>query len=258
MELKIKSQFDKKIKNRLNEINQKLIESLSLQNSAPLNAIAKVQKELNTLKIPKFNLDSNELTQATENAVLLVAQQGWYLDYNMHVQWIWKLEKDLLSNKIAKVDQTLINYFEDNLDDIENTVISLSPTRAHIFKEAFKAHRREQYDLSIPVFLAQADGIAKDFSGHNFFLKSDKKPKTAIYVEKQKSDTLSFAFLAPLTKSTTISASERERNSDEDYLNRHMILHGESKDYGSKINSLKVISLVNYISMALSSINGET
>ena len=42
-------------------------------------------------------------------------------------------------------------------------------------------------------------------------------------------------------------ASEYRRGDDFCGLNRHMVLHGESIDYGTKKNSLKTISLINYV-----------
>jgi hypothetical protein len=56
------------------------------------------------------------------------------------------------------------------------------------------------------------------------------------------------AILSPLAETLPINASENERPRNFNGLNRHMVLHGESLDYGSKVNSLKAISLVNYVS----------
>ena len=60
------------------------------------------------------------------------------------------------------------------------------------------------------------------------------------------------SLLSPLTETLPINASEYERQEDFEGLNRHIIMHGESLDYGTEVNGLKAISLINYISQVLS------
>ncbi len=54
-----------------------------------------------------------------------------------------------------------------------------SPTRAHLLKAAFSAHRRGEFALSVPVFLAQADGICSELIGVSLYTRRDGKPKLA-------------------------------------------------------------------------------
>lgn len=82
-------------------------------------------------------------------------------------------------------------------------------------------------------------------------MKKDKKPRTALYVEQIASETYRAALLSPLAQSLPISASEKERRADFSGLNRHTVLHGESVDYGTKENSLRAISLINYVAHVL-------
>jgi len=71
---------------------------------------------------------------------------------------------------------------------------------------------------------------------------------TPPFVEQVASDSYRAALLSPLAQTLPIGASEHERKEGFNELNRHMVLHGESLEYGSKTNSLKAISLVNYAS----------
>jgi hypothetical protein len=114
-------------------------------------------------------------------------------------------------------------------------------------KPAFNAHRREEYVLSIPIFLAQTDGICKEMAGYYLFIKSLHRPSTAKYVDQMIGDTFEAALLSPLTVTLPISASEKERQVGNEALKRHTVLHGESLDYGTKVNSLKAVSLINYV-----------
>lgn len=101
------------------------------------------------------------------------------------------------------------------------------------------------------MLLAQADGICKEMLNEYLFLKHKKKPRTAIYVEQVASNTFRAAILSPLAQTLPIGASEHERDKGFSELNRHMVLHGESLDYGTKTNSLKAISLINYVAHVL-------
>lgn len=88
-------------------------------------------------------------------------------------------------------------------------------------------------------------------------MKQNRKPRTAIYVEQIAVDTFRAVLLSPLAHSLPIGASEKERGAGFNELNRHMVLHGESLDYGTKTNSLKAISLINYVSHVLNSDDNE-
>lgn len=145
------------------------------------------------------------------------------------------------------VENALVDYFEGRVDEIEESIVKIFPHRAHLIRAAFNAHRREEYELSIPVLLAQTDGICKDATNQYFFIKKDKKPQTAIYVEQIVADTFRASLLSPLAQALPIAASEKERSIGSVALNRHAVLHGESLNYGTKANSLRAISLINYV-----------
>jgi hypothetical protein len=216
--------------------------------------IQQYQKSLSGIITPAFEelqRSFRELPPKIQEALLLLAQHGWYLDFNMPLPSLWDIKEAISSGEIDEVEEALVEYFESQLDEIENSFSAQFPHRSHIIASAFKAHRNGEYFLSIPVLLAQTDGICKEVVDQYLFMKKDKKPRTAIYVEQIAADTYKAALLSPLAASTPIGASEHEREQGFNLLNRHMVLHGESLDYGSKVNSLKAISLVNYVSQAL-------
>lgn len=116
---------------------------------------------------------------------------------------------------------------------------------------AFKAHSRCEYELSVPVFLAQADGICNEIIGIQLFQKKSQIPATPVYVQQLANDTSSAAILHPLSLNLPISASKYERDDDFNDLNCHQVLHVESTSYSSEVNSLKAISLLNYVAQVL-------
>lgn len=216
--------------------------------------IQQYQKSLSRIITPAFEelqRSFRELPPKIQEALLLLAEHGWYLDFNMLLPNLWEIKKAILGGEIDEVEEALVEYFESQLDEIENSFSAQFPHRSHIIASAFNAHRNGEYFLSIPVLLAQTDGICKEVVDQYLFMKKDRKPRTAIYVEQVAADTYKAALLSPLAASTPIGASEHEREEGFNLLNRHMVLHGESLDYGSRVNGLKAISLVNYVSQAL-------
>ena len=190
-----------------------------------------------------------------QKALTSLAKQGWFIDVQMPLPMLWNFQEAIQDGNVEKVEKFLVNYFEAQLDTIEVYLVAKFPHRSTIISAACKAHRNKDYVLSVPVFMAQSDGICYEVIKHHFFLKRDSKPQTAIYVEAIAAETLQAALLSPLTQSLPIAASARERGEDFDQLNRHMVLHGESLDYGTCINSLKTLSLLNYVAHVLKSDN---
>jgi hypothetical protein len=176
-----------------------------------------------------------------------LAEHGWYLDFEIPFTELWKLQKAFEEGEIAQAENALIEYYDDQADEIEKYIIDKFPHREHIIRSAFKAHAGGEYNLSIPVFLSQTDGICKEVFDGYLFMKDNKKPCTALYLKKIAADAYKAAIFSPLAVTTSIGASERERADDFTGLNRHMVLHGESLDYGTKTNSLKSLSLLNYV-----------
>lgn len=239
---------------------QKAFESIKLPNyqlpdlSPFTRQIEQYQESLRGIISPAFEelqRSFRELPPRIQEALLLLAQHGWYLDFNMPLPSLWKMKTAISIGEIDEVEKALAEYFESQVEEIERTINAQFPHRSHIISSAIGAHRNGEYYLSIPVLLAQTDGVCKEVIDQYLFVKKDGKPRTAIYVEQVAADTYMAALLSPLATGTPISASKHERDSSFNLLNRHMVLHGESLDYGIKVNSVKAISLINYVSQAL-------
>ena len=106
--------------------------------------------------------------------------------------------------------------------------------------------------MSVPAFLIQADGICFDLINKQLYSKRKNIPALNEYAKSIASNALQSALLYPLTQPLPITASASERAEDFNELNRHQVIHGESIDYDTEINSLKAISLLSYVSCVLS------
>lgn len=194
-----------------------------------------------------------ELPPRVQEAIIMLGKQGWYWDSVIPYPVLWQLEALLIEGAVAEVEDSLVEHFENRLSEIEKSILEEFPHRGHLVRAAFGAHRRKEYELSIPVFFAQTDGIYKEVANEYLFMKKNNAPGTATYVEQISADSFTVALLGPLTQTLPINASVKDRPEGFHMLNRHTVLHGESLDYGSKINSLKAISLINYVVYVLRS-----
>jgi hypothetical protein len=116
----------------------------------------------------------------------------------------------------------------------------------------------EFYSASIPALLALSEGICKDnYPDIGLFSKHTKNkmslPKTENIFDKiSPLDVFEEAVLKPLRISTDITKSIRNPTEQEHTMfNRHLIMHGLSRQYGHKDNSLKAISMVYFVHNSL-------
>lgn len=197
-----------------------------------------------------------EMPPRLEAAVAAMASHGWYVDGDHGIHELEAVRTLIESGDTARVDELLVSHFEGRLNAIEDALVAALPRREKILRQAFAAHRRGDYELSVPVLLIQADGACVDLTDRHFFQKSRRSqlPEVAEHVAANHQSG-SAIFLGPISLELPINASEkaRERIAAQrgwptwKELNRHQVLHGESVDYGTRLNSLKAISLMNYL-----------
>lgn len=186
----------------------------------------------------------------------VLADAGWFPDLHMHSREQHALVERLRSGRSRLVDRLLVEWYENRLGKISTEIASIFPGRAKAIRSACWAHRRKRYYLSVPVFLAQSDGICAEILGASPFTRRHGRPKTAEVIER--SEHLWPAMLGPLTMCLPLSASETERaRLPASVLNRHTVLHGESVTYGTRTNSAKALSLLNYVALVLKNWKGS-
>lgn len=189
---------------------------------------------------------------AYRKALMELGQRGWYLDGQMSFSTPVEYARAISEGKIEETEVALEDHFTMRLDEIEAEIANAFPTRARILAAAFRAHKDGLYACSIPVFLTQMDGICMEVSNKYFFIRENKRPGIAGHVDQLSDNPLAAAMLAPLTEILPISAPPEARGPGFWQLNRHTVIHGESVDYDTKRNSLRAISLLNYVSQMLS------
>lgn len=199
-----------------------------------------------------------QLPERTRRSLATLAQHGWYLDPEMTLPGIADVVAHFAQGQVTEANDELIAYFDQRREAILITLCSAFPQRSNIFTSAFEAHAAGKYELSIPVLLAQADGICLELTGVQLYSKRDGKTQISEAVATFDVDGFTAALLHPLTEVFPIAFSAKERVGQLNILNRHAILHGESVDYGTHINGCKAISLLSFTAWALSNIKKPT
>lgn len=224
--------------------------SLKIENKELLEALLKKYPALSEEfyeSMRQINSIIEKIPEGYKQLLNKLASHGWFMDL-----WIdqFNVAKNLVINEINNSDSLdlfMCKYFKSKSNDIKKTLCKRFSSRAKIIETAFKAHKRREFELSIPVFLAQSDGICLDLIGEKLFSKHKKKVKTEKWIVKNIPYGLMRALLEPLCTPNPISASERESTEYPNIFNRHKILHGIDTEYANEVNSFKAISLLNYV-----------
>ncbi|MEO8905497.1 MAG: hypothetical protein ABI488_23520 [Polyangiaceae bacterium] len=185
----------------------------------------------------------------TRTSLTVMASHGWYADPT----WIAGAERyiaDLLTERPrAEMDAELCDLIEEAAPASLSALEASFPRRARFFAAAFQAHARREYALSIPVLLAQADGICDEIHGVQLHSKKDG----AFALAAKLDSATARPHLTPLLESHPISwnVGERRKRPGSLVLNRHTVLHGESVDYDTRANSCRAISYLRFVAWML-------
>lgn len=207
------------------------------------------------------------IVECLENLTLIIdetpkslsglSRYGWYIDMEFNIWTPIELNERIQHGDITYLDNYMCKYLTDKLDLIENNLCSTYVKREQIFKEAFNCFRQNQYFASITLFLSQVDGICSDKTDKLFFLNNTNLKHKKVYrpqvVEEisKLSDGLIDIYLEPIKNASLINDNTNNLQKYPIKLNRHAILHGLDTEYGTKVNCLKIISLVNYLNEIL-------
>jgi hypothetical protein len=181
----------------------------------------------------------------------ILAQHGWFISF-------WDTPLALLNSTASRLDgpagkqadETLASHMEGLIPSLKEAIAESFPARQVILADAFDAHDGAKYTLSIPVFLAQADGIgAASFGVESIYSLSSGIAKFRDFIQNKLFPAFAgeYSYHYLITARMPINASRGKRKHYPGMLNRHSVLHGESTDYPTRINSCKAISWLQYI-----------
>jgi hypothetical protein len=200
----------------------------------------------------------DELPEKSKAAMDLASSKGWFFGWNDGLHSLMELIETLGVTQSADIDEVMARYYRLNFRPFADELTSKYPVRAAAIQAAVNAHSSvgcEGFLLSTPIFIAQADGLLTEITKVKSALNRKGKELQASRAlrEKHAADPKSLDFLQQilmLHESDFMKSAEARQiaaqTSGESFtaLNRHQVMHGESSDYGTEINSLKAFSFL--------------
>lgn len=177
-----------------------------------------------------------------------LGEHGWFLDLEMEVPELFEIAELFAAGQATEANERLVSHYERDLLRIQDRLNSGHPDRIQVFGDAFDAHREGRFTLSVPVFLTQAEGVCFDLTNRSLYSKIHSK-SVASFIERTNDETFASVFRHALALRLPIKGGDG--GDLPGVLNRHSVLHGESTDYGTRVNSCKAISLLLHCSQVL-------
>ncbi len=192
-------------------------------------------------------------------------KRGWFLSLDFETGIVQQLHQLVVEADGDAVDTVMRDYARARAKWIVQQVEERSPERGTLLRAAERAHEQGEFGLSVPVLLAQADGLTRDITRDDLFRKTrtKKEDQTSLgWDELEKSGgarTLREAagglevLLDFVRTGSSVALDTRDRleklRLDPDYgpLNRHGVLHGKDTDYATEDNSLRAFLLVGCV-----------
>jgi hypothetical protein len=188
----------------------------------------------------QFQESFQKLGEQLPESLKELASHGWYISADSPIFESLELTRELRSGNSNKVDQHMSIFYEGNLQIIIRRLKRDYPERSKILIEAAKTHRQKLYFASTSLFLIIADGLC------NGTLYKTKGKKS--HLKKQLGNKNISGFLDVITEENAIDIPHAKKQKYPSSLNRHGVLHGLDIDYGTRLNSLKALSLLVFIS----------
>jgi hypothetical protein len=209
------------------------------------------------LFIEKFRRDNETIATWFKDVISgCLAQRGWFVAGSLYTSQYQALKDVIKKNNETEIEDFMMQHVRSITKDTASAAYAKWPRRQAILADAFDAHSKKLYTLSVPVMLAQADGMAFDIFGAYLFTNRKGKigNKVKAMIEgKFKQRPLAKSFLGLLIEASGLRLSTEKPNQQKaeglsgSPLNRHGVLHGIDCDYPKECNSLRAIALINFL-----------
>jgi hypothetical protein len=203
------------------------------------------------------------LPQRSKDAMQVALAEGWFFGWHDSLQGVMELVESFAATPATPVDDIMMAYYRANLQPFTDQLISQYPDRAVAIKAAVDAHTSAAdggYLLSIPVFIAQADGVLTEITGIESPRREEEIKKfRAKYIGDPEKLDLLHQFWELKDSDFMKSAKAREDAAQASgnaftALNRHQVMHGERSEYGTEINSLKAFSFLVFAGLHMAAV----
>ncbi|KJZ07159.1 hypothetical protein TW86_18045 [Halomonas sp. S2151] len=196
-----------------------------------------------------------ELEKTDDSDFLLLSRNGWFPDFTSlgipgALDQVETYRHTYDNEGRQKADLEITQHFETAMDRfLEEAGSYLAEERVKIVQDAIHAHKHGLYTLSSPIFLIQTDGHAAYAYNAPVWGAPKRSMLQIAETEYQNGKFLGEALLPFFRQNQPMVANKGQREKTpplKHIINRHMVLHGESLDYGTRENSARAFSFMWY------------
>jgi len=228
-------------------------------------SIENIQKEIQKSCLV-FQEAAKKIPEDLKKIQKYLAEKSWYISLDLPIDLPRKIADLIVEGKDDEIEKAMQNYARLRVARVKEKVIKLYPQRKRILEDAFLAHQKKLYSLSIPIFLIQAEGISKEILGVSLYAKKNNIPNTKNKLAEQinkmkvgsiiiKPDSYTNVLFEYFRFPTGININTKKQknimkkkdNCSVEYLNRHSVLHGENLNYAIEANSLRAIFIFDFL-----------
>lgn len=178
-----------------------------------------------------------------------LTKRVWFVSAAMSVSALRECEAAISAGDFNLLDNVMSVFTDGRIETVCKAAVHYFPDRARPFESAFAAHRRADYWSSVPLLLCQADGISQHMLTAQLYSQRPQNRERlhqTLSTENETEDTLS-VLLHALRIKGPLNARETDMTQYPGMLNRHSVLHGSCTTFGTRLNSLKLISLLDFL-----------
>jgi len=208
--------------------------------------------------IKLLTMDDDELSH-------ILSARGWWIlqrDINGPVK------RELLrlgrEGKTSEIDCYLCSLFNENdgarlRERIEAWFkLPYMADRRQIILDGLEVHKAGKWTLTVPALLPLVDGLMRRFRKEH--LRRSKNPNRVMHADKfadyyrRNQPKLFGKSFANFVREHMFAKFDFSNGASPSSINRHAILHGETFDYATEVNSLKVFLLLDTISQFIQAV----
>ena len=198
-------------------------------------------------------------TTVIANFIPSLEQQSWFISLSIPMDYYPKLAAAAHEGSEVKLTTVIESIYRQEIGNMGAELSTLFPKRASQISPGCDAHARQEYALSVPMFLIAAAGICYDALQTDLFKQGHFRKKLKEILkqrhEKEKWRTeYEIALFGIFDKTIRFARTTSSNDISSHYeVNRHAVLHGTAlpEHYGSELNSLKAFSFLATVASVL-------
>jgi hypothetical protein len=189
-------------------------------------------------------------------SLLSFSEKGWHISpFALRNLTLSKLSYLLSQEDYSDLEDLILNDSNKIVKTTIEEATTLFPLRKSILEEIKICYEKELYFAVINLCYSQVDGICKE-TWHIGFFDKDKNDDYKLQISKKLNQhetgiaNIIAKQLEYKENEITIYSEDFKKKHPKlvfKSINRHLILHGHSYNYGSKINAMRAILLIDFI-----------